>query len=488
MERKDIPLHSIVDPEVANRLFQEDIRYAPYIHPSILSDEMIHKVLVGKYQYVRLGIKPKGKHFITNDEEAWNLLQADFENVYFINPDILPEDIIVEILSSEVERAKLYLKIPKFKGFIKNPETVVTLLQKSFENVYFIDPAALTEDIIVTILSSEVEKAKDYLMIPELKGCIKNPELVAHLLQADRDNIYFIDQTILSEDAVSYVLDGSESAILCLKPTLNPELYKRMMPRFMQDPTIFEKIDLTPLLTEEEIITLGFKQPKAGLFERLKAAIGNDTKIYLHALCHGGILSIITPDIKIKRYSSVPLGVCEFFSVPEEIKMHNETRFETFEESTEETIMRIQKMVRGEGESSQKRVEALKIAKPIKKEYLPSTGTDIIMDKLFSTKGEKVAFLDVVTRDGPFNLFSFCEKWRIQQKTFTPGSIPGIIEFLKHMLGRDNFEIVIGDYSCSATEAIDPSILSRAGKRMQKRTRYQRNLRTKRKRRSTCKR
>lgn len=473
MERPDIPLQSIVDSEVANRMFQEDIRYAVYIHPDILSDEMIHKILVGKYPWLRLGIKPKGKHFITDDEEAVKLLEEGFENVYFINPTILPDFIIVEILLSEVEMAKRYLRIPEFKGRIKDPETAVTLLKKSFENIYFIDPAALTEDIIFTILSSEVAVDKLYLRIPELRGCIKNPALVPQLLQADRENIYFIDQTILSEDAVSYVLEGSESAIRYLKPTLNPELYRRMMPRFMQDPTIFEKIDLTPLLTDEQIITLGFKQEKAGLTNRLKAAIGNDTKIYLHALCHGRALAVITPDIKITRYSSVPLGECEFFDVTEEIKMHNETKFDSFEKSTEETIMRIQKMVRGTGESSQKRVEALKLAKPIKKEYLP-TGKDIIMDKLFSTDGEKVMFLDIVTRDGPFNLFSFRAEWRLQQKSFAPDTIPGIIEYLKFILGRENFEIVMGDYSCSKGEDIDPSILSRAGKRMRKRTQRKR--------------
>jgi hypothetical protein len=145
-----------------------------------------------------------------------------------------------------------------------------------------------------------------------------------------------------------------------------------------------------------------------------------------------------------------------------------------FEKSTEETIMRIQKMVRGTGESSQKRTEALKLAKPIKKEYLPSTGTDIIMDKLFSTDGEKVMFLDIVTRDGPFNLFSFRAEWRLKQESFAPGSIPGIIEYLKFILGRENFEIVMGDYSCSKGEDIDPSILSRAGKRMRKSTRRKR--------------
>jgi hypothetical protein len=73
-------------------------------------------------------------------------------------------------------------------------------------------------------------------------------------------------------------------------------------------------------------------------------------------------------------------------------------------------------------------------------------------------------------------LFSFREQWRIQQKSFTTGSIPGIIEFLKFILGRDNFEIVMGDYSCSKAEDIDPSILSRAGKRMQKRTRRRRGF------------
>jgi hypothetical protein len=472
MEKPNIPQHSILDSKEATRLLQENVRNVFYIHPDILSDEMIHKVLIGNSQFARLSMKPKGKHFITDEVEARTLLDKSVENVYFIDPDILPEHVIVEILLSEVEMAKHYLKIPKFKGLVKNPETAVTLLKKSFENIYFIDPAALKEDIIVTILSEVADKI--YLRIPELRGCIKNPALVPQLLQADRENIYFIDQTILSEDAVLYVLEGSESAIQYLKPTLNLELYRRMMPRFIQNPTIFEKIDLTPLLTEEEIITLGFKQEKAGLTDRLRAAIGNDTKIYLHALCHGRALAVITPDIKITRYSSVPLGECEFFSVTEEIKMHNETKFDSFEKSTEETIMRIQKMVRGTGESSQKRTEALKLAKPIKKEYLPSTGTDIIMDKLFSTDGEKVMFLDIVTRDGPFNLFSFRAEWRLKQESFAPGSIPGIIEYLKFILGRENFEIVMGDYSCSKGEDIDPSILSRAGKRMRKSTRRKR--------------
>ena len=50
MEKPNIPQHSILDSKEATRLLQKNVRNVFYIHPDILSDEMIHKVLIGNCQ------------------------------------------------------------------------------------------------------------------------------------------------------------------------------------------------------------------------------------------------------------------------------------------------------------------------------------------------------------------------------------------------------------------------------------------------------
>jgi hypothetical protein len=138
MEKPNIPpQHSIVDAEEANRLLEIDVRYANSIHPDILSDEMIHKVLVGKHQLARLSIKPKGKHFITNDDEAATLLTEGYENVYFINPDIftpselqmifciVPLDVVTDRITDISN--KIY-KIKGLKAYIFDKHMYDTLI------------------------------------------------------------------------------------------------------------------------------------------------------------------------------------------------------------------------------------------------------------------------------------------------------------------------------------------------------------------------
>jgi hypothetical protein len=309
---------------------------------------------------------------------------------------------------------------------------------------------------------------------------IKDTVEALRLIQENTFNIISIDPTILTQEMIRLVLAGPEKGNrIFLKPELNPELYKSMMPEFLQDPTIFEQIDLTPFLTDEEIIRLGYKQPLSTFYQELREALISSARLYgdrhicIHALCHGTLLKEISPDVYIKRYSSVPLGACEYMAKVDQVKMHNETRFETFEASTVDTILRLRERELGEGDDRAKRAEAIKLISELKKEYLPPSPdpevaieeeVDQIMDKVFSTNGEKVKFLDIVTRRGTFNLFSIGDTWTLGH----------IIDMLKGLLGSNHFSIVMGDYSCSKDETRGPAELVHAGKRKRKRTRTRR--------------
>jgi hypothetical protein len=301
---------------------------------------------------------------------------------------------------------------------------------------------------------------------------IKDPAQALRMLQADTNTAYYIDPSIFTEEMIRIMLDGPEANRVYLTPESNPSLYRRMVPTFLQYPNICEQVDITPFLTDEQIIGLGYKQEPSTFYQRLRDAIGDDQRICLHALCHGGPTQPFSPDVKITRFSSVPLGVCEYMRKKEEVKMHRVTRFDTFEASTVETILRLRERDLGEGDEKAKRAEALKLVKRIKKVYLPPpprvagkidlTEDDEIMNKIFSMDGERVLFLDIVTRRGTFNLFSIGDGW----------TLGGIIDLLKALLGRNNFEIVMGDYSCSKDETTHPDVLAYAGKRIRnKRTR-----------------
>ena len=305
---------------------------------------------------------------------------------------------------------------------------------------------------------------------------IKDPAQAVRILRLDTNNAYYIDPSIFTEEMILIILAGPQANRMFLKPESNPSLYRRMMPTFLQYPNICEQVDVTPFLTDEQIIAFGYKQEPSTFYQKLRDAIGDDRQICLHALCHGGPTEPFSPDVKITRYSSVPLGVCEYMRKEDEVRMHRETRFDTFETTTVEKILKLRERDLGEGDEKTKRTEALKLVKRIKKVYLPPpprvpgkidlTEDDEIMDKIFSMNGERVLFLDIVTRSGTFNLFSLVESWTLR----------GIIDLLKVLLGSNNFEIVMGDYSCSKDETTHPDVLAYAGKRIRK------NKRTRRKR------
>lgn len=308
---------------------------------------------------------------------------------------------------------------------------------------------------------------------------IKDPVEALRLIQINTFNVHLVEPAILTPEMVRIVLAGPEKDRIFLNPELNPELYRSMMSEFLQNPSIFEHIDLTTLLTDEEIIRLGYKQEPSTFYQKLREAIFSsarlydDQQIYIHALCHGSLLTEMSPDVKITRYSSVPLGSCEYMRKTKEVKMHNETKCETFEASTVDTILRLRERELGDGDERSKRAEAIKIVSEIKKVYLPPSPDpavaieeeeDQIMDKVFTTNGEKVAFLEIITRSGTFNLFSLSDTWTLGM----------IIDMLKTLLGSNYFSIVMGDYSCSGDETRGPTELVHAGKRTRNRTRRKR--------------
>lgn len=311
---------------------------------------------------------------------------------------------------------------------------------------------------------------------PVEKFSIKDPVEALRILQINTNNAYYIDPSIFTEEMIHLILAGPEKNRGYLNPKLNPDLYRRMMPVFLQYPNICEQVDVTPFLTDEQIIGLGYKQDPSTFYQQLREALFSSARLYgdrhicIHALCHGRLLTEISPDVQVTRYSSVPLGACEYNTKTHLIRMHNETKFETFEASTVDTILKLRERELGEGDERAKRAEAIRLVREIKKVYLPPSSDpevaieeeeEQIMDKVFTTDGERVVFLDIVTRTGTFNLFSLGDTWTLGH----------IIDMLTGLLGGNYFSIVMGDYSCSEHETRGPAELVHAGKRKHKRTR-----------------
>jgi len=230
-----------------------------------------------------------------------------------------------------------------------------------------------------------------------------------------------------------------------------------------QYPGIMKHTQVEPGMTMRlwfttRIVTRYYEQDVIELLSR------TDT-VCLNVLCHGGLLDEFYPPIVIDRYSSIPLGVCEFMSSMECIDIHDSVNFESVEgfiESSHECMMKQITKSTSHNEKGAKRNEALKgITKPILKQYSP--GDDFgIMNKVYSNASDvtkyPIAYLDIgggypapigkneksiddkESTNRRYNLFRFKPMWTLDEiiTTFCQGK-----------------KLIIMDYSCSNMENME---------------------------------
>jgi hypothetical protein len=210
--------------------------------------------------------------------------------------------------------------------------------------------------------------------------------------------------------------------------------------------------------------------------------------VCLNVICHGGLLDEFHPPIAIDRYSSIPLGVCEFMSPMDCVDIHDGVNFESVAGfiGTSHHFMKKQMVASTShiNEKGAKRAQALeRVIEPILKQYSP--GGDLgIMNKVYSNTSEvtkyPIAYLDIgggypapvgkneksiddkESTNRRYNLFRFKPMWTLDEiiTTFCQGK-----------------KLIIMDYSCSQMDDIKERTRSLGGTRRTQRKRQKRRSR-----------
>jgi hypothetical protein len=213
-------------------------------------------------------------------------------------------------------------------------------------------------------------------------------------------------------------------------------------------PRICEYWNLDDFLKERHLYQLGYRSSFNISEIKVRGVL------YLHALCHGGLIGPMASPQKITRYSSIPLGVCEKLASSTMASIRSSVDYSNFIEKNVEYMKEL--IERSHYLADDARYVAVKkLAGVPKKTFLRGSQ---IMNKVFScvdTTNTKINFLDIVTPTGKYNLFSLKTEWALDE---IAALFPGV-------------EIVLCDFSCSPKDDFTQEVLDNSGGTKRKRNR-----------------
>lgn len=302
---------------------------------------------------------------------------------------------------------------------------------------------------IIPLFKKEEKELNDALL--EMQE-ITDLDRAMRLVKKFPADIRFVHPSIYTEEMIQIVLKEDPQRAIFIDKS-NRAFIKHMMPQFLAVPNIFDYIVLDEFLTERDLYELGVRTRFSK--HDITSALRGQTVLYVHALCHGGLIGPIKSPQKITRYSSIPLGVCEMLS---SLKMSVIRRTTTYENFVEKNVEHIRELMQrthySEDNPRYRAVLQLKGVVP-KKTF---TRGQFIMNKTFSSLDVSdwhLNFLDIVTPYGKFNLFSLKPEWTLEE---IAAMFP-------------DKEIVLCDYSCSPNAGFTPEELASTGGTKRKRNR-----------------
>jgi len=289
---------------------------------------------------------------------------------------------------------------------------------------------------------------------------ITNEREAMQLLRESVTNIRFIHPSIYTPEMLRMVIDTNIKWAIFIEK--DHPLVRKMFEQIIAEArqrgvysTICEYWNLDDYLEERHLYDLNYRS-------RFKISDIKVTDVlYLHALCHGGLLGPMPSPQTITRYSSIPLGVCEKLASITMASIRSSVDYSNFiTENVKHMKTLIDRTHYSEGDLRYVAVKKLGGVVP-KKTFLSK---HIIMNKMFScidTTDTKINFLDIVTRTGKFNLFSLKTEWSLEE----------IASLFKGV------EIVLCDYSCSPNEGFSQEVLETTGGTKRKRAKRRKTKR-----------